>query len=87
MALQLWCRCLPAISKGCLRFITNESGEAKAKTSAQTNPEGPSATVKPGDGLRSLQTSSIFRTLNFELYAKPVREDVIILDLTINFSL
>jgi len=25
----------------------------------------------PGDGLRSVRTTSVFRTLNFELYAKP----------------
>jgi hypothetical protein len=30
------------------------------------------ATQKPGEGLRSLKTSSVFRTLNFELYARPV---------------
>jgi len=28
----------------------------------------------PGDGLRSLQTSSIFRAVNFELYTRPVKE-------------
>jgi len=28
---------------------------------------------KPGDGIRNLQTSGVFRTLNFELYAKPNR--------------
>lgn len=27
----------------------------------------------PGDGLRSLKTSNLFRVVNFELYAKPVR--------------
>nr|CAD7407511.1 unnamed protein product [Timema poppensis] len=25
----------------------------------------------PGDGLRSLKTSNVFRAINFELYAKP----------------
>jgi hypothetical protein len=27
---------------------------------------------KPGDGIRSLKTSNIFRNVNFELYARPV---------------
>lgn len=26
----------------------------------------------PGDGIRSLKTSNVFRLLNFELYTKPV---------------
>ena len=26
----------------------------------------------PGEGLRSLKTSNVFRTLNFELYTRPV---------------
>ena len=26
----------------------------------------------PGDGLRSLRTTGVFRAVNFELYAKPV---------------
>lgn len=27
----------------------------------------------PGDGLRSLRSTSLFRAINFELYVKPVR--------------
>lgn len=27
---------------------------------------------KPGDGIRSMQSTSVFRAINFELYAKPV---------------
>lgn len=34
----------------------------------------------PGDGLRSLRSTGIFRVVNFELYAKPV-------SVTSNFSL
>lgn len=34
------------------------------------NKEG-EGNVKPGDGIRSLKTSSFFRALNFELYATP----------------
>lgn len=26
----------------------------------------------PGDGIRSMRTSRVFRAVNFELYAKPV---------------
>lgn len=28
---------------------------------------------KPGDGIRSMRSSTAFRVINFELYAKPVR--------------
>lgn len=27
----------------------------------------------PGEGIRSLKTTGVFRAVNFELYAKPVR--------------
>lgn len=27
---------------------------------------------KPGDGLRSMRSTTAFRVINFELYAKPV---------------
>ena len=27
---------------------------------------------EPGEGLRSVQTTNVFRAVNFELYAKPV---------------
>ena len=30
-------------------------------------------TTEAGDGIRSLQTSTVFRAVNFELYAKPNR--------------
>jgi len=30
--------------------------------------------AEPGDGLRSLPSTSLFRAINFELYAKPVRD-------------
>jgi len=33
-------------------------------------PENP--THAPGDGIRSLKTSGVFRAVNFELYARPV---------------
>jgi hypothetical protein len=29
--------------------------------------------VKPGDGIRSMKTSNVFRVVNFELYSTPVR--------------
>lgn len=32
----------------------------------------PKINQPPGEGLRSLKTSNVFRTLNFELYARPV---------------
>ncbi|XP_067008495.1 small integral membrane protein 8 [Anabrus simplex] len=33
--------------------------------------ETPSTMPGPGDGLRSLKTSGVFRAVNFELYVKP----------------
>ena len=36
------------------------------------NRDGKEAEKKPGDGIRSLKTSNIFRNVNFELYARPV---------------
>ena len=39
------------------------SGGGAGKVSAQS----------PGDGIRSLETSGVFRTLNFELYTRPNR--------------
>ena len=41
------------------------------KTKAESA-TGPGKTVA-GDGIRSLETSGIFRTLNFELYTRPNR--------------
>jgi len=38
------------------------------------NKEGGKSTSgqqQPGEGIRNLQTSNVFRTLNFELYTKP----------------
>ena len=42
---------------------------------ASTSSEKPAAnsSSEPGEGIRSLKTSSIFRAVNFELYARPVR--------------
>lgn len=34
--------------------------------------ELPNRDPLPGEGLRSLRTTGIFRAVNFELYAKPV---------------
>ena len=42
-----------------------EKENVPAKSSQNT-------TQPPGEGLRSLKTSSVFKTLNFELYARPV---------------
>ena len=39
------------------------------KTPIQSPKEPPKAAA--GDGIRSLETSGVFRTLNFELYTKP----------------
>ena len=32
----------------------------------------PKVEAQPGDGIRSLRSTSLFRAVNFELYAKPV---------------
>jgi hypothetical protein len=39
-------------------------------TSTTTTSSGPAS--EPGEGIRSLKTSGVFRAVNFELYAKPV---------------
>lgn len=31
-------------------------------------------TEKPGEGLRSMKSTTAFRVINFELYAKPVSD-------------
>ena len=41
-----------------------------SSTSAKIPEAGQQA---PGEGIRSLKTSSLFRAVNFELYAKPVK--------------
>lgn len=37
----------------------------------KVNPEKPIADELPGSGLRSVRTTSLFRAVNFELYARP----------------
>lgn len=34
---------------------------------------------KPGDGIRSMRSTTLFRAVNFELYAKPVSVSLILL--------
>ena len=46
---------------------TNKAPPETAKTTAPGS-EG----HQPGEGIRSMKTSSVFRAVNFELYAKPV---------------
>ena len=41
------------------------------KAPAETTAAGSEA-HHPGEGIRSMKTSSVFRAVNFELYAKPV---------------
>lgn len=43
----------------------------------------PTVEAKPGDGIRSLQTSRVFRIANFELYTKPVSSTVITYELNV----
>ena len=45
--------------------MTTEKSSSKFTGNATSN--------ETGEGIRSLKTSNVFRTLNFELYAKPVR--------------
>lgn len=35
-------------------------------------PPPPPSNYSPGDGIRSMKSTTLFRTVNFELYAKPV---------------
>lgn len=34
--------------------------------------EAPQHKAAPGDGIRSMRSTTLFRAVNFELYAKPV---------------
>lgn len=38
----------------------------------------------PGDGIRSMKTTNVFRALNFELYIKPVRAFIRTLYICVN---
>ena len=49
---------------------TMPSPNAKAESVLKTDPPK-GGTGPAGEGIRSLETSGVFRTLNFELYAKP----------------
>jgi hypothetical protein len=62
------------------------SRQAKANMEAKTSsskppppppPPPPSSSHEPGDGVRSIATTNVFRALNFELYAKPVRRETL----------
>ena len=46
-----------------------------AKEDIVTGPsnKGANTATGEGEGIRSLRTSGVFRAVNFELYAKPVR--------------
>ncbi len=46
------------------------SSTTKAPSPPSTTTTGPAS--EPGEGIRSLKTSGVFRAVNFELYAKPV---------------
>lgn len=43
----------------------SEASQKPKKTQAPAN--------APGDGIRSMRSTNVFRAINFELYAKPVR--------------
>jgi hypothetical protein len=46
----------------------SSTNKAPAETAATSGSEA----HHPGEGIRSLKTTSVFRAVNFELYAKPV---------------
>lgn len=48
-------------------------GDKQQQQQQNAKPPIETAKAKPGDGIRSLQSTTVFRALNFELYAKPVR--------------
>lgn len=47
------------------------ANNAKPAPKTQTVPK-----AQPGEGIRSLQSTALFRAVNFELYAKPVGESI-----------
>ncbi len=44
-------------------------------------PEGSDKPAQPGSGIRSTRTTSVFRAVNFELFATPVSKMKLLLDL------
>ncbi|CAL8104642.1 unnamed protein product [Orchesella dallaii] len=48
------------------------------KPDASASVKPPEKQHEPGEGIRSLKTSNIFRTLNFELYARPNKTVMVI---------
>ena len=46
----------------------NRKRKSKTKDAVQEEP----VKSEPGEGLRSVATTNVFRAVNFELYAKPV---------------
>lgn len=54
----------------------NEKQPSATPAKGTTPQEAPKA--QPGDGIRSLRSTGLFRAVNFELYAKPVRKHQIL---------
>ncbi len=52
--------------------FNSSSANAPPNAAKDADPKLSKAELRPGEGIRSLPTSSVFRTLNFELYARPV---------------
>ena len=46
---------------------------SKNKSKPKDVVQGEPVKSEPGEGLRSVATTNVFRAVNFELYAKPVR--------------
>jgi len=45
----------------------------KPEGGGKAPPSANGTTSNPGEGIRSMRSSTLFRITNFELYAKPVR--------------
>ena len=57
-------------SKTAFVFKRTFWGKGKSKEAAAVQNEPTKS--EPGEGLRSVKTTNVFRAVNFELYAKPV---------------
>lgn len=55
-----------------LHRIEKQSKKLKMDKKPEPKPAEKPPTHQPGDGIRSMRSTTLFRAVNFELYAKPV---------------
>ena len=70
------------------KFVMTRGGSSntKAPSAPSTTTSSPAPASEPGEGIRSLKTSGVFRAVNFELYAKPVSFASVLLHLFVTLE-